>query len=142
MLDTVNRYTHLSSVRWIIAFSYTLVMVVLLVQQAAKPVLPVGVPPGPPSLKRELLFAGLHVFFFALMTFIWRWTLIERASPMMALGLAVFITLFVGFTTEFAQTLIADRTASVGDLSANVLGALIVVVWTRWRVKVAVPRLS
>lgn len=142
MLAIFERYTQSSVVRWIVAFSYTLFMVILLVQQAAKPVLPVGVPPGPPSLKRELLFAGLHVFFFAMMTFIWHWTLIERASPMTALGLAVFITLFVGFTTEFAQTLIADRTASVGDLSANVLGALVVVVWTRWRVKVAVPRLS
>jgi VanZ family protein len=135
MLMAMKRYTGMNTARWMIAFAYTLFMVILLVQQAEKPVLRVGVPPGPPSLEREIVFTTLHVFFFGLMTWLWRWTLIGRATPVMALGLAVFVTLFVGVTTEFAQFLVSDRSPSIQDFFANIAGALVIVIWARWREK-------
>lgn len=117
------------ALRWLVALTYTGLLLVLLLQSSAQPLLGPPAPPGPPPLERELLMVASHLAGFALLTFIWQWALRPMAGDRRALALAVGLGLTLAVITEAAQTAIPDRSASLLDLAANLL-AVGAAAWT------------
>jgi|FLYN01.1.fsa_nt_gi VanZ family protein len=111
-------------IRWLVAPLVTALLVVLLLQPGEGAVTDTGILHGPPSLARDLFYLTGHILWFGLIVILWRWTLVTRFHPSSALVLAVFIALIVGASTEFAQTFIPNRGATLGDLLANVVGVI------------------
>jgi VanZ family protein len=119
-------------IRWLAASTLTALLTILLLQPAEKPVIDTGIPPGPPSLGRDIFFIAGHIILFGLLVVLWRWTLITRFTPQSALLIAVLIALIVGTTAEIAQNLIPDRSATLVDFLSNGVGALLAVVAIRY----------
>ncbi len=131
MLAT-NRSKPLNILRWTLAPAATALLVVLLLQPEQQPIINTGIPPGPPSLERDLFFITGHILWFALLVVLWRWTLTMRFYPSSALLLAILIALVVGTSTEFAQTLVPGRGATLVDLLANYMGIAFAVIGVRY----------
>jgi hypothetical protein len=119
-------------VRWLLTPLATVALVVLLLQPGEQSVTDTGILQGPPSLGRDLLYTAGHIAWFGLLVVLWRWTLVTRFHPSSALVLAVMIALILGTSTEFAQRLIPNRGATVGDLLANGVGVVMGVVGVRY----------
>jgi VanZ family protein len=131
MLAT-NRAKPLHVFRWMLAPAATALLVVLLLQPEPQPIINTGIPPGPPSLARDLFFITGHILWFALLVVLWRWTLSMRFHPFSALLLAILIALVVGTSTEFAQKFVPGRGATLVDLLANYVGIGLAVIGVRY----------
>lgn len=127
-----TRHKSLHVVRWLVAPLVTALLVVLLLQPSEQPIINTGIPQGPPSIERDLFFIIGHIMWFALIVALWRWTLVTRFHSNSALLLAVLIALVLGTSTEFAQTLIPNRGATLVDLLANGVGILLAVVGIKY----------
>jgi VanZ family protein len=110
----------------------TALLVVLLLQPEQQPIINTGIPPGPPSLARDLFFITGHILWFGLLVVLWRWTFTMRFHPSSALLLAILIALVVGTSTEFAQRLVPGRGATLVDLLANYVGIVFAVIGVRY----------
>jgi VanZ family protein len=130
MLAT-NRPRPLHILRWTLAPLVTILLVVLLLQPDQQPIINTGIPPGPPSLARDLFFITGHILWFALLVVLWRWMLTMRFHSSSALLLAILIALVVGTSTEFAQKFVPGRGATVVDLLANFVGIGFAVIGVR-----------
>ncbi len=126
--SSISVWSRRPALRRLAALAYTALLLVLLLQSSAQPLLGPPAPPGPPPLERELLMSAGHLAGFALLTFIWRWALGPTVSDRRALGAAVSLGLALAVVTEAAQTAIPDRSASLLDLAANLL-AVAVTAW-------------
>jgi VanZ family protein len=119
--------------RWIAALTFTAFYLLLLFQSQNRPVVTMGIPPGPPSIERELLFAAGHVGMSAVLGVLWYGVLRLYAAPRPALIAMLVLVVLFGLATEWGQAaLTADRGASLLDLSADTLGGCIaagIVLW-------------
>lgn len=135
MMPTLIRFAKFTPVRWLLAFSWTLWLTIILIQPEARPVIDIGVRPAPPSLEREIVFTTGHVVGFALMTGLWWWALVERLSLTRALVAAMLVAFGVGTFSELMQTQTLDRHPSLIDFAANGVGAAVfawlLMRWTR-----------
>lgn len=108
------------ALRWGYAAAWVLLITVLLLQPSGRPVVGPAAPPGPPDLGRELYLTTGHIIGFSVMTALIWWALAATLPSRRALHIAVLLALLLGIMTEWAQTLVVDRTASLFDLSVNI----------------------
>jgi VanZ family protein len=109
-----------------------------------------SVRPGPAPLPGIWQIDKLYHFLaYALMGFLWVWTLGGLVSlkkgaliPARALGAAFIISTLFGAVMEVFQYFLPPREASFLDAAANALGALAGVVAAGWALKVLVQRSS
>lgn len=121
--------------RWSITLGWTAVLVIILVQPEAQPIVNTGVQPAPPSFQRELAFVTLHIVSFCLTTLLWIWAV--RQSPLWG---ALSVALLIGIVTEFLQALAPGRTPQLIDFLANGLGVLVAFLsWRFWHQRVVEP---
>ncbi len=121
----VHELLRLSVVRWALAVAWSIWITVLLIQPEANPVIDLGLPKGPQTLAREVVFATLHVVAFGVTCALWFHAWSARARPRKSLILACMIAIFMGAATEALQTLAPDRYASWLDFIANICGTLL-----------------
>ncbi len=123
--------------RWLLASAFTLLATVMLVQSSSQPVIGPPSPPGAPSFGREIELMLGHIAVFAGLVVFWCWAMHTILPVPRALFVAVAFAVIYGFMTELAQTLVADRQASLFDIAVNwtvtvFTGAFIL---ERWRDK-------
>lgn len=124
-------------VRWLLALAFTLLVTVLLVQSSSKPLLGSPAPPGAPDLKREIELTLGHVGAFFGLVVLWWWALQAVLPTPRALFVTVSFAIIFGLLTEMAQTLVADRQASLFDLAVNWTVSVFVTsfILERWRLR-------
>ena len=105
--------------RWLYAILWTLILLVLLLQSSGQPVVGPPAPPGDPSPSRELLFTFGHFLGFTILPFLW-WRVFSLYSDH-AMLYAVGVALIMSFSTEYLQSFVPDRSASIFDLTVNAL---------------------
>jgi VanZ family protein len=105
--------------RGFFALAYTLLVTVLLVQSSSQPLVGPPAPPGPPNLVREIELTLGHVVAFSGLVVLWWWALVALLPTPRALFVAAAFALIFGLLTEVAQSLVADRQASLFDLAVN-----------------------
>jgi VanZ family protein len=127
-----NRSKSLQLLRWTLAPTTTILLVILLVQPDQQPIINTGIPPGPPTLTRDLFFITGHILWFTLLVALWRWTLTMRFHPSSALLLAILIAFVLGTSTEFAQRFVPGRGSTLVDLLANYAGIAFAVIGVRY----------
>jgi len=111
------------------ALAWTALVTLVLVQSSSQPVVGPAAPPGPPTLEREILLTSGHIVAFSILTFLWWWALLT-ISPRPLLH-AILIGLALGIVTEWAQTLVPDRSASLFDMATNI----VVIGLTAWVIR-------
>jgi VanZ family protein len=118
--------------RWLAWAAYLLLMLVLLWQPEQTPIIPTGIPSGPPSLQRDLIFGAAHVVMSGgfVMLLLWAW-MPKLPAPRVWWAALAAIAAFSIFT-EWGQTLAAGRSASLYDWACNMLGGVLAVVVARW----------
>jgi VanZ family protein len=121
------------ALRLLYALAWTALVTLVLVQSSSHPVVGPAAPPGPPTLEREILLTSGHVVAFSILTFLWWWALIPLSSY--ALTQAIMIGLILGIVTEWAQTLVPDRSASLFDMATNT----VVIGLTAWVIRSKIP---
>ena len=122
-----------SAASWIFAISWSVLLITLLLQPEADPVIDLGLPKGQNTLARELAFSALHVVAFSTTTVIWFLAFSAGSSFRASLIRAVIIAVVLGCATEFLQSYTLDRHASLIDLIANLGGTLLAafLIWRR-----------
>ena len=122
-----------SVARWVAAISWSVLLIILLLQPEADPLIDLGIPKGQNTLARELAFSALHLVAFSMTTLLWFRALFAGLSFRASLILAGIIALFLGCATEFLQSYTLDRHASLIDLIANIGGTLLAayLIWRR-----------
>ncbi len=121
--------------RLCLAFAWTMLVTVLLVQSSGHPMIGPPAPPGTPSLTRELELTAGHVITFFVLVVLWWWALSTALAEPRALFVAVGFALIFGLLTEVAQSAVPDREVSLFDLAVNWSVTIIaaVVISSRWR---------
>ena len=123
--------------RWLLALAYTLFVTVMLVQSSSQPLVGPPAPPGAPDFWREIELTLGHVCAFAgLVVLLW-WALLALLPTPRALFVTVAFAVIFGVMTELAQTLVADRQASLFDLAVNWTVTVFVAsfILERWRAR-------
>jgi VanZ family protein len=123
IMRTIYNILTTSSMRWLIALSWMLVLTILLLQPIENQVIPTGVRPAPPSFTRELFFSTIHAIIFSFTAIVWTWTLSQHFSIRTAMWMAVIMLVIYGIGTESAQALTPGRSSQAIDIVANVIGA-------------------
>ena len=121
--------------RLALAFAWTILVTVMLVQSSGHPMVGPPAPPGEPSLTRELELTAGHVVTFFVLVVLWWWSLSSSLSEPRALFVAVGFALIFGILTEVAQSAVPDRQVSLFDLAVNwsVTIMAAVAISNRWR---------
>jgi VanZ family protein len=129
-------------VRYALAFAWTLLVTVMLVQSSSQPVVGPPAPPGAPDLTREIELTIGHIITFFVLVVLWWWALEPRLKGPRALFVAVGFALIFGVITELAQSIVPDREASLFDLAVNwtVTIAAATLISARWRKPPPLPR--
>ncbi len=112
--------------RYLPALVYTAFITVLLLQPSGQPLIGQPAPPGPPSLRREILLTMGHLGVFAGLATVWWWALLPSKPFERALRSAVTFSLVFGIVSELAQTFSINRSVSVIDAAANITAVLLV----------------
>jgi glycopeptide antibiotics resistance protein len=73
-----------------------------------------------PSLLQKIL----HVTCYAVLTFLFAWTLEKFGSTLSRLGLSFIFAIGLGIALEWYQTMVPGRFGTLGDVLLNGLGAL------------------
>lgn len=110
--------------RWLLALAWTALISVLLVQSEQNPMINTGIPPGEPTLEREIVFTTAHLIAFSITSALWFWAWFGHINLRTSLILGVAIAIVIGGVTEYLQSFVPDRQASLFDLLANCIGAL------------------
>ena len=118
-----------------LAFGWTILVTIMLVQSSGQPMVGPPAPPGQPSLTRELELTAGHVVTFFVLVVLWWWALSSSLTEPRALFVAVGFALIFGILTEFAQSAVPDRQVSLFDLAVNwsVTIMAAVAISSRWR---------
>lgn len=121
------------ALRWLLTLGWTALIAILLVQPENQPLIPTGIPPGPNTPARELVFGLLHLLAFGITCALWFHALSAHCPAATSLLLAGGIAIVIGGSTEYLQTFAPDRYPSWGDFIANCAGTLIAarLIWKR-----------
>lgn len=113
--------------RGLLALVYTGVLVVYLLQPHSQPVIAKPSIPGQARLSREILRTFGHFVTFGGLTLVW----VSALSAVMPFRRALLLTaasmVFFGILSEWAQSRVPERSASIEDLSADILGMMLAV---------------
>lgn len=118
--------------RWMITLVWTVFISIILIQPEQNPVISTGIPPGPNTLEREILFTTLHLIAFGTTCGLWFWAWFGHVSLSQSLLLAIVIAIIIGAVTEYMQSFAPDRYPSWIDFFANCTGALLIAQYI-WR---------
>ena len=66
-----------------------------------------------------------HIIMYALLAFLWMWTLASIESTRLRLGISLLLTLGLGVALEWYQTRIPGRFGTLIDVVLNAVGAVI-----------------
>ena len=66
-----------------------------------------------------------HIIMYALLAFLWMWTLASIESTRVRLGISLLLTLGLGITLEWYQTRVPGRFGTLVDVLLNAFGAVI-----------------
>lgn len=114
--------------RYSVAILWTVFFFIVLTQSSYHPVINTGIPPGPPSLEREIVFTSLHIMGFAWTTMLWWWV---TGQSKQSLIIALVIALTMGVVTEYLQVFAGDRNVTITDVIANFTGATMAALFIR-----------
>lgn len=106
--------------RYALALGWTVILLVMLLQSSAQPVVGPAAPPGDPDLRRELVLTAGHLIGFSGLTLLWWWAFRYTLPNRRAVLLTISIALVLGVLTEYLQTAVADRNTSLFDLVVNI----------------------
>jgi VanZ family protein len=113
------------------AVAWVALVTVLLLQSSSTPVVGPPAPLGPPDYERELLLTIGHIVAFGVMLVLLWWALCPAPHAL----LVAFVTCCVfGTLTEFLQSLVPDRSVSLGDLAVNCLVSVAAALLIYWKV--------
>ena len=107
--------------RWVFAFGWTAFLLYYLTRQPGTPAVEVIAPVAAPDWQREVAFTIGHILGFGILFMLW-WLAWQDMNASRSLIIAIAITLGVGLTAEFLQSLMPDRSASVYDMMMNIIG--------------------
>jgi len=122
---TLKRFDVPAAIRWMVLAVWMIVFLTYLLQTEAAPILSTGIPPGPPSLGRDILFTLVHLLAYTMTTFLWAWALIAILPLRRTLIATFVIVLSLSFFTELGQTLTPGRLFQLIDLAANAGGLML-----------------
>ena len=122
LLDWPSEPRAAALLRFGVAAAYTAFITVLILQPSGQPVIGPAAPPGPPSLRRELLLTLGHVAVFIPLLIVWYAALRTLKSYDDALRTAARFCLLFAVVSEIAQVAAINRSVSFFDAAANCLG--------------------
>lgn len=106
----------------LMATTWTVILSILLLQPENQPVIPTGIQPAPPSLKREIIFSSLHLLTFGMTALLWCFSVKPDKNSKVLLLLLTGLLLVFGLCVEYLQSSIPGRTAQWWDMLANSIG--------------------
>lgn len=120
-------------IRWILVIVWTTFISIMLVQPGNQPLIYSGIPPGPTTLEREIIFTSAHFITFGITCAFWFWAWFGHTSLPRSLFLGIMFAIVIGIVTEYLQTYSPDRHPSLIDFFANSTGALLIgyVIWRK-----------
>lgn len=114
---------HRQSVRWVLALGYTIFLVAYLLQQPGAPAVEIVAPVAAPDWRREVVFTIGHIIGFGTLFLLWYLPLARTVgSTGRAVVYAVAIAVAVGSVAEGLQSLLPERSASLYDMTMNLIG--------------------
>ena len=115
-----------------LSIAYTALLTLVLVQSSAHPL--VGpVAPREYNLAWEILLTAGHLIGFTLLVVLLYSALVTVTTPVRALIVAVIFACSLGLLTEFIQSFVPDRSASLFDLACDWGMAFVAAYWIRRR---------
>lgn len=117
--------------RYLVAVGLTILTTITLLQSSTRPLIGPATPPGPPDLAREIFLTAGHIGVFASLVTVWTWALVTRMTLRRALLWTVCGAIVYSLLTEWGQSFVPDRTASLYDLVVNGLSTLV----TAWLIQ-------
>lgn len=120
-------------IRYTLAFAFTILCTVVLVQSSSRPIVGPPAPPGAPDLRREIELTMGHVVGFSLLVVLWSWAFVAHLPLKRALFVAVGFALIYGLITEFAQSFVPDRQVSLYDIVVNWTTTAVAAFAVKWR---------
>lgn len=109
------------TLHWFIAIAWTIFLSILLLQPESQTIIPTGIQPAPPSLKREILFSTVHLVTMGFTAIIWCFALGIRKKDYPLIALVMMLVSY-GLSVEYLQGFVAGRTAQWWDMLANIIG--------------------
>lgn len=132
-MASVLSVIQLRTVRWIMVIVWTIFISILLIQPESQPLIDTGIPPGPSTLEREIVFTTAHLIAFGITCALWFWAWFGHLSLPKSLLLGIVCAILIGSVTEYLQSYSPDRHPSWIDFFANCTGAIIMayVIWRK-----------
>lgn len=110
--------------RVLAALALTTLTTVVLLQPSTRPLIGPPAPIGAPTLAREIALTAGHIAAFSSLVAVWTWALAARLPLTRAVVIAVAGALVYSPLTEWGQSFVPDRSASLYDLAVNAVTAL------------------
>ena len=120
-------------IRWIVVILWTIFISILLIQPEQNQLINTGIPPGPNTLEREILFTSAHLISFGITCALWFWAWFGHLSLTRSLLLGVVFAIVIGGVTEYLQIYSPNRYPSWIDFFANCTGVLLIgyLIWRK-----------
>jgi VanZ family protein len=122
-MTTLMNLAEIRLVRWLVALVWMVFFIVILVQPDNNRLIETGIPPGPQTLERDIVFTFLHMLGFFITTALWWWTFWGYMPSRNAILVAVALALVISLLTEWMQGFVPERYPQFTDLLANAAGA-------------------
>lgn len=119
--------------RFVLAIIWGALLSILLLQPAADPIIPTGIPLAPPSFERELFFSLLHLITFGITAMIWCFAFGLSSNNRLQVLTLGLVLLAYGLGVEYLQGSVPNRTAQWWDMLANGLG-IVIGMWSYYRI--------
>lgn len=110
--------------RLLTALALTALTTIVLLQPSTQPLIGPPAPLGAPTLAREIALTAGHIAAFSSLVAVWTWALAARLPLTRAVVIAVAGALLYSPLTEWGQSFVPDRSASLYDLAVNTVTAL------------------
>jgi VanZ family protein len=120
------------TIRYMVALALTALTTITLLQSSTRPLIGPATPLGAPDLAREIFLTAGHIGVFTSLVTVWTWALSSHMQKRRALLVTALGAFLYSFLTEWGQSFVPDRTASLYDLIVNGLSTLLTV-WIIYR---------
>lgn len=107
------------------ALAFTVLTTTVLLQSSTRPLIGPAMPSSPPDLGRELFLTAGHIGVFVGTVALWTWALMTRLPLRRAVYITVCAAFLYSLLTEWGQSFVPDRSASLYDIGVNGAATLI-----------------